>query len=265
MTTEIVENPLEDLGVVFVEEKKPRKKRTPQVQTSLPAQPEEPLMTSPEWSEWVMSHFTERELDPNGNPLVHGLRRVTRLLLGPILYSGVEPIQAPSFLPGYEKVGIMNPAVMGYKLTILMCRTENPSMPAYQVTYTDAADVYFGNTDPDYARHASATAATKAEARCYRKALQLRAVASEELTVVPTFNAAVDGLIVPEQVNFIAALCARNDINVMKFINSGRKKYAEISEVPYGTAAQMVEHLSNLQNRGNIPEDVRGYDKNWRN
>jgi hypothetical protein len=208
----------------------------------------EPRMDSPDWSPWVMRHFAEDEVDRDGNPMVHGLRRVTRLLLGPILYSGADPVQAPSFAPGFEKLGILQPAVVAYTVKVLMCRPDVPQMPAYEVTFKDVADVYHGNTDPDFARHATATAATRAEARCLRKLLQLKSVASEEKTLVPTFEAAQDGMITPTQVNFLNILCHRNDINVMKFVNMGKTKYDRVEDVPYGTAALMVEHLSGFQN-----------------
>jgi hypothetical protein len=200
---------------------------------------------------------------PDGNPMVHGLRRVARLLLGPVLYSGAHVCQAPSYAPGFEKLGILQPAVVSYTVKILMCRPDDP-WSRYEVTFKDAADVYFGNTDPDYARHATATAATRAEARCLRKALQLKSVAAEEKTLVPTFEAAQDGMIIPTQVNFLNVLCHRNNINVMKFVNMGKTKYDRVEDIPYGTAALMVEHLSGFQNDPTkVPDAIRGYDKNW--
>jgi hypothetical protein len=226
--------------------------------------PEEPRMDSPEWSPWVMRHFAEDELDRDGNPMVHGLRRVARLLLGPVLYSGAHVCQAPSYAPGFEKLGILQPAVVSYTVKILMRRPDDLVEP-YEVTFEDAADVYFGNTDPDYAKHPTATASTKAEARCLRKALQLRNVSAEEKTLVPTFEAAQDGMIIPTQINFLNVLCHRNNINLMKFVNMGKTKYNRVEDIPYGTAALMVEHLSGFQNDPTkVPDAIRGYDKNWR-
>lgn len=225
----------------------------------------EPRMTSPEWPAWVMKHFAEDELDKDGHPLVTGLRRVSRLLLGPVLESSALPFQAPQYVPGLEKVGVLQPTTVGYRVRILMCRTEDVNLPAYEVTFQDVADVYFGNTDEEFARHASASASTKAEARCLRKALQLKGVAAEEKTVVPAFEAAQDGKIQPNQVNFITQLCRRNDINVTKFVNMGRSKYESLFDVPCGTAAKMIEHLSELQrDPGKVPAGVKGYDDKWR-
>lgn len=233
---------------------------------------EGPPMTDPKWSEFVLSHFSEDELDPDGRPLVAGLRRVARLLLGPILYSGPAPglpFQAPSLLTGFEKLGILQPAVVGYMVEILWCRDVQQTGP-YKATFVDVADVYSGNTDPDYARHASATASTKAESRCLRKALGLKGIAAEEKTVVPSIEAMLDGMITPDQVNFIRVLCARNDINVEKYINSGKKKYASVYDIEAGVALKMVEYLSDLENgekngkKMEVPAHLKGYDKNWK-
>jgi hypothetical protein len=228
------------------------------------AQPE-PLMESPEWPGFVMQQFTEDELDNNGNPYVHGLRRVSRKLLGPPIVSAAKSIQPPALLNNLDQLGILQVATVEYTLTIKMIRTESLPVEAYDATFVDVADVYFGNTDPDFARHASAMGATRAEARCYRKALQLRGIASEESTVVPTSNAGLDGKITPEQLNFMKILCARKNVNVIKFINFGKHRYESIGDIPFGTAQKMNQHLSTMQSNDNIPDAIRGYDKNWEN
>jgi hypothetical protein len=231
----------------------------------------EPSMTDPAWSEFAMRHFAEDELDPSGAPLVAGLRRVGRLLLGPVLESSAHVVQAPSLIPTLDKLGKLQPAVVEHRLRLLMCRTDDANLSAYEVTFTDAADVYFGNTDEDYARHATATAATRAEARCWRKALQIKGVAAEEKTLVPAAEAAMDGMITPDQENFINVLCRRNNINVMKYVNMGKTKFETIETVQFGVAQKMIEFLSDLQNGKNsrgqavaIPDAIRGYEANWR-
>jgi len=57
-----------------------------------------PDMLSPEWTEYVKTLFDESEL-VEGNPLVHGLRRVSEQVLGEIIFSGptqVFPVQSES-------------------------------------------------------------------------------------------------------------------------------------------------------------------------
>jgi hypothetical protein len=228
---------------------------------------DEPTMTSPEWSEFVMRQFTENELDAEGRPLVHGLRRVVRLLLGPILESRARVVQAPSLIPSIEKVGILQPAVVEHTVRILMTRLEQGLSEAYPVEFCEAADCYFGNVgDIEFARYQTAMASTRAESRALRKALQINTIASEEKSVLPSCEAGLTGMISPEQVNFLTVLCSRLDINVMKYINSGKTKYDAVEKIPYGVAALMVEHLSKYQNNpSTIPSEFKGYVKGWRN
>lgn len=229
------------------------------------AEDDEVKMTDPEWSEYVMREFTDDELDPNGRPFVHGLRRVARKLLGPILLSHAHVVQAPQLTSG-DKMSILQPATVEYTVKFLWTRLQAGQSEAYEATFTDCADVYFGNTDPDFARHASATAATRAEARCLRKALQLNHIAAEETTLVPLEDASPNGQINSTQINFVDMLCRRNDINMLKYLAAGKqKKYEKIEDVPFTIAQQMMEHLSGLQNnRSNIKPEWKGYDPNWR-
>jgi hypothetical protein len=228
---------------------------------------EEPSMADPAWSDFVLRQFQEDELHADGSPLVHGLRRVARQLLGPIINSQAHVCQSPTFHPNFDKASMLTPAVVEYTVTFLWTRPED--LPehgaAHAVTFTDVADVYFGNTDPDFARHATATAATKAEARALRKALGLRAVAAEEKTSVPLEQASVTGLINSDQIRFIDVLCRRNNISVMALVNAGKKKYATVEDVPFGIAQKMVQFLSDLQNdQSKIRAEYRGYDAAWR-
>jgi hypothetical protein len=229
------------------------------------SEPKVPKMTDAGWSKFVMTQFFDDELDENGRPLVHGLRRVVRALLGPIISSKARVVQAPSLLPSSEKLGLLQPAVVEYSVRLLMCRLEGGMSEAYEVEFTDAADCYYGNIgEPEFARFLTATASTRAEGRALRKALQLNTIASEEKSSFPAFEAASDGKITPTQVNFLKVLCERNDIDLLRYVASGKNKYENIFDVPYGTAAKMVEHLSNMQNGvAPVPPEIKGFDKKW--
>lgn len=219
-----------------------------------------PPMSSPDWQGYVMSQFAEGELDPDGRPMVHGLRRVVRLVLGPIASSTARVVQAPLQLDG-----AMRPAVVEHAVEIVMM-FPGSGLDPMRCTFSDAADLYHANApDKNFARFPTAMAATRAESRCLRKALQLRGAASEEMGAPALEDGTPDGLISPDQVNFINVLCRRNDISVLALINSGKRKYASIDEVPYETAQQMTEHLSGLQNDSSkIRPELKGYEPNWR-
>lgn len=225
---------------------------------------EEPLMDSPEWSDFVMKQFTNEELDNLGNPCVHGLRRVSRKLLGPPICSSSRVISSPMLLcPTSMK---RQPAVCEHKLVILWTRLEGTDFDSpYQVEFSDVGDVSEANTDPDFCRFATATAATRAEARAYRKALQLHRVSSEETTLVPIEEGVIVGNITATQVNFMELLCRRNNINLMKYINAGKVKFDSILDVPFEIAQTMIEHISGLQDKPeNISDKYKGFDDNWR-
>jgi hypothetical protein len=221
----------------------------------------EPDMASPEWSEFALSHFTRAEKDQEGNPRVAGLRRVTRLLLGPILVSRAKVVQSPGFGTGANGATTpVVPAVVEHTIRLLMCRVPGGEA-AYEVEYTEAADVYFGNTDPMFAVHATATASTKAEARALRKLLGLTGViAAEEVTRVPLEEASVKGFITPTQINFLRILCQRNDINLDRYINGGKIKFESVERVPFNLAQKMVQYLSECQNDNN---KIRPEWKGW--
>lgn len=218
-----------------------------------------PSIEDPLWANYVLRHFQPDELDNEGNPYVAGLRRVARKLLGPITYSGCRVVTPPkTTIDGRPDI-----ATVEYTVKFLWCRPEDLAIGqgAYEVIFVDVADVHGGNTDPEYARFPCSTAATRAEGRCLRKALQLpRVVAAEEVTKVPIEVIDPNGSITATQKNFIEILCQRCDINVKKYINSGKGKYGFLDDVPYGTATQMVQHLSSYQNDlSKIPDDIKGY------
>lgn len=229
-----------------------------------------PPMWSEQWQEFVLSQFLDSERDENGNPFVHGLRRVARKLLGPILESG--PVGSPrvEFVgePGQtDRYTMLKPVTATYQVRILWTRPEDipENGAAFVVSFSDCADVTNDNTDPEFRIYPSAMACTRAEARCLRKALQLRKAAAEEISRVPMGEASPSGLIRESDIIFIDALCRRLDINVMGYVNMGAKSYSSIEAVPFGVAQKMAEHLTNLQNKPEkIPAKVRGYDSHWR-
>ena len=51
----------------------------------------------------------------------------------------------------------------------------------------------------------------------------------------------------------------------MSFVNSGADSYDSITEVSKKTASKMLGVLNEYQNKSkDIPEEITGYDSNWR-
>jgi len=140
--------------------------------------------------------------------------------------------------------------------------------------------VWHGNTDDLFCAHPAATASTRAEGRALRKALRIRCLAAEELArkdIVSIVQQSVqkdnptdgewdeDAKISSSQINFIDNKCRQLDINIMEFVNSGENEYDSIEEVEKKKASTMLGVLNKYQTKqSDIPENVMGYNKNWR-
>lgn len=223
---------------------------------------EEPEWDSPGWNDFAMKHFENNEVDPNGRPFVAGLRRVTELLLGPVLESTPRVVQSPA----YEGEAIIRPAVVEYTIRVYV--NKRPGLDPHERVVGDAADVSAINCDPFFARFPTAVATTRAEARCFRKLLKLRTISAEEGTDVPLPDSNPDGKVTRTQVTFMNVLCRRANVNGLKFINAGKSgtKYKSVWDVMHPAAEKMMKVLSGFTtDLTTVPEKLKGYDENWLN
>lgn len=227
-----------------------------------------PDYLAPEWHDYVMSHFHEKELEA-GYPNVDGLRRVSQLLLGEIIESEPVNVIVSTDLPPR--------ATVTYKVRFRWNRDFDlcGSVKRYSYrTFGDVGDVWLGNTDATFAAFASSTACTRAEGRCLRKALRLRVCAAEELpkldpakqvAAASQTNPNVPNQITQEQELFLNKKCKDLDIEVFAFINSGENQYRSISSVTKETAAKMIKKLGEMKkDKTLISEEIKGYKENWR-
>ena len=227
-----------------------------------------PTIGSPEWNGFVLSHFQPDELY-DGNPICSGLRRVAELLLGDIIESGPSVVFPPLENDHHGRATVVYKVVFLWKL-------DGSYAPR---TFSEAADVWEGNTDDMFCVHPVATASTRAEGRALRKALKIKGLAAEELSnrnaseVVRKASAiqSSDGDFNPEervssqQINFIDTKCKQLDIDVMKFVNSGKKDYGAISRVTKETGSMIIRELNKLQGSTDLVSDeIKGYEENWR-
>jgi hypothetical protein len=135
-------------------------------------------------------------------------------------------------------------------------------------TVSGAADVYWGNCDKIYRNHPVAVAETRAEGRALRRALKLRkVVAAEELAKDIEDHPDSDTVskITNNQLNFIDVLSKRLDINVVKMIEKLGYDTKNIYNIEHENGVEISKMLSSYQqNVSNIPEDIRGYNNNWK-
>jgi hypothetical protein len=220
----------------------------------------EPSMLSPEWHDYAMTLFHPSEL-VDGHPLVAGLRRVSELVLGTIVFSGptqVFPVQREDH--------------HGRATVVFTVEFANG------VRYSEVADSWEGNTDDMFCVYAVAIASTRAEARALRKALKIKGVAAEELTKKDTAKivreissnkAASEGeyddqsRMSDAQYNFIDVKCKQLNIDGEKLfaqfsVDSGKKVSKKI-------ASEIIDSLNDYQrDKSSIPQDIIGYKQEWR-
>ena len=221
-----------------------------------------PLMTSPEWSDYVLGLFEDKELI-DGNPLVAGLRRVSELVLGPIVYSGPSQV-----------FPVTTDSGQGRATVVFSVEFQNVAR------YSDVADCWEGNTDDMFCAYAVATASTRAEGRALRNALRLKCVAAEEITKKDTAKivredsskkASSDGdyddqsRMSDAQFNFIDVKCRQLNVN-------GKALFKEVFEVEVNRkvskriASDIIDRLNEYQrDKSSIPQELKGYEQEWRN
>jgi hypothetical protein len=77
-----------------------------------------------------------------------------------------------------------------------------------------------------------------------------------------------DRKITKGQIEHINLLCSRHDISVVKLLQYGNqtRKYAKsIQDMPHALGVQMGKFLNEVQvNKRQIPDELLGYDQNWR-
>ena len=211
--------------------------------------------TDPDWTDYVLSHFTDEET-PSGRPTCDGLRRVFELLIGEIIESNVRVVKAPT---------LMDP-----DCTVEFSIVYRDKTHAVR-RITDAMNVNPQNTKSPWHKASVATATTKAESRALRKGLRLQKVLSleevdhgfdgetSEVSLDDISNVAENKRISNNQVSSIHNLCQKLDIDSDKLLLS-----FDIDSIEEATHEQGMEVLAalNKYQRGpeyggeSIPEEV---------
>lgn len=213
-----------------------------------------PDRTSPDWSDYVLSEFADSEVvivKGKGGielryPKVHGLRRLANKLVGPILESYPLPAPLPNVADGL---------VAAYIYYVVL------QTPNGNVKYADVGEVIYDGPDGNFnnigdkqwAKFPGAIAVTRAEARALRKALGLNVVAWDELDKRDLKNNNQDTTGSPPvfingtQKAMLSNFAKRLKLDLTKYINSGKYKYAELDKVSFSDAVGMVKQLEMFQ------------------
>lgn len=224
---------------------------------------------SVEWTDYILSLLNDDE-KINGNPTTDGLRRIFETALNcTIISSTSNVVQTPS--PENER----RATVVHSLVYVLKDQPVPSSIPEisysgkeYTVTISGSADVYWGNCDKIFRNHPVAVAETRAEGRALRRALRLRKVlAAEELSnEIDTDHLEGNNInkINTTQINFLEVFGKRLNINIHKLSGELDIDSKNIYDISYDNAIKLISQLTNYQQSGQIPENIIGYDPNWK-
>lgn len=226
-----------------------------------------PPKHSPEWHDYIMSQFSEKELF-NELPTINGLRRVARLVLGEPLITGARTIEVT------HGKDIRDPGRATCVYDIVYEDADGIAR-----TYSGVGGSYVGNTDDDYAGYPEAMAETRAESRALRKALGLNVNAAEEVANKPirvqtesetesTGEWGEDQNATPQQIKLIEKMCGElvvdgRVIDVNKFINkqfhtgqTEKPRFENIGQVPRVVAAAMIAELNKYRTMTDVSKEI---------
>lgn len=211
-----------------------------------------------EWTDHVLSLLNDDEKIA-GNPTTDGLRRIFETVLQCVVVNAVsEVVQSPS-------VDNERRATVVHSLTYMLNKGDSR---ADLRTVSGAADVYWGNCDKIYRNHPVAVAETRAEGRALRRALKLRkVVAAEELAKdIDTNHLEENNInkINSTQINFFDVFGKRLNINLHKLLSKLAINSKNVYDISYDDAVKTITTLSGYQQNNDVPQDIIGYDPNWK-
>lgn len=210
-----------------------------------------------EWTDHVLGLLSDDEKIA-GNPTTDGLRRIFELALDCVITSSDSTVvQSPD-------VSNEKRATVVHSITYALNNVVDTDTKFR--TVSGSADVFWGNCDKIYRNHPVAVAETRAEGRALRRALKLRKVVAAEELAKEVENLDGDSLtkINTTQVNFLEVFGKRLNINILKLLTKLAINEKNIYNISYDDAVKTISTLSGYQQTNEIPQDIIGYEDNWK-
>ena len=209
--SEIEEN--NDVGVPVEPDTKESQEDTCASEELEPEPLEPPTPNDPCWTQFVLGHFMEDEMDGK-NPRVEGLRRVAGELVGELIEEGCDLIAVP------EENNRFRACAKAWGIFV--------TKEGVTKRFEALADADTVNCQEDYVTYLVAMADTRAKGRMFRNALCLRrVVAAEEVsrTMATAADIQEGGAIHTGQISMISLMSSRHDFNVEEVLNNLGIKY----------------------------------------
>ena len=207
---------------------------------------------SVEWSDYVMSRLEKDEKDDKGRPKCDGLRRVINELFD------VVSSQATNIFQNNDET------VVNWELTFVPHSVYAGQSIATR-TYSALASASNKNTKHPFSNFMPAVADTRAEARCYRKALLLKCLASEEVELEEEEVGEATGA----QNAAMNIMMKRLNIDLDKFLNHhktdiapkmDKRKKLTIDQLDKSAMSSVMCILNKYQSNTDVevPEEILG-------
>lgn len=219
-----------------------------------------PDIGSEAWTKYWIDKLYPHEMTDKF-PSTDGLRRLFRTYFARVTNLDMRVIEAPKI--GQERATVQcvvtyypNPKVL--PLTLPVDGVLGGWCPE---VISDVADCYWGNTKAPFSQHATATAATIAEGRCYRKAMFLRTMTQEEAlnpsqSEFEQMNTEHEDNMpsTENQKNSIRRMCERIGIDIPKMMqymneNVANLKTQELNNSSAYEAKAILQQLSKWQRK----------------
>lgn len=208
-----------------------------------------------DWEEKVLACLKIMD----NRPTTKSLRKYIRTFVDRVLVSGPVPSSIiTSALPGDHPETALRGCTCLYHLKILL---KDGSIEEYFAL----GDAYPDNLEAHYKRYPSPMAETRAEGRCYIKALNLTCNAFEEVQGAEEFDEKDLEETSSIQWDALDSRMKDLDINAQKFFNKHAKSMGikRVSEMNRAQARKSLGILNEYMN-SEVPESLLGYDIKWR-
>jgi hypothetical protein len=211
-----------------------------------------------EWTDYVLSLLNDDE-KINGNPTTDGLRRIFETVLDCVVINANPSVVQSPDLANERRATVV------YTMDYVLNDESMPEILKHR-SVSAAADVYWGNCDKVFRNHPVAVAETRAEGRALRKALKLRKVvtADEIAKEVVDHDNDNTNTINNSQLNFFDVFGKRLNVNIKKLLDHLAINSSNIYNISYDDAVKTITTLSSYQQNNSIPQELLGYDPNWK-
>lgn len=192
------------------------------------------------WSDFVLSLLADDEKDVNGNPRVIGLRRIAETLLGDIVFSGPISYTGSGSSMEAGRAAVLYEVEFEWRIAKRGDYIPLDGDLQRRKFRAVASCSELNMPENKFNVHPEAIAETRAEARCFKKALGLKCVTAEELGL-SEYVASSEKASSPQKI-LIKTKCTALGLNLTTFLNG-----KDLEAISKDEALSYIEKLDDVQ------------------